>query len=295
MRTINKNFRRPPLILNTNNLSDVIDVTNANHKDQIRQTIYGDKSVVNKLLAIYHHKCAYCESYEPEPEVEHYRPKKRVTGEVHHGYYWLCYEWSNLLPACHDCNKQRSKGNHFPVEGSRMISPVFNGAVIDLAENLLTSRSLDTNEVPLLLNPEYPGFSPFFFFKINSNGEFEPLQGFGTLNYRKAETTIKTMRLNRDKLLLGVRKRAIRRFMMRLKIIVYKYLNSANTEADYEDEFLQLLKEINQNSNPNIHTNEYSFFWAYFLKNFKYFITCYFKGRVRIGLHNTYDLLVTRL
>jgi hypothetical protein len=105
MRAVVKNFNRPPAHLTTNNLAAVINLADPLHKDKIRQTLYGHSSVVSKLNNIYNHKCAYCEAYEPEPEVEHYRPKKGVTGEVHEGYYWLCYEWSNLMPACHDCNK----------------------------------------------------------------------------------------------------------------------------------------------------------------------------------------------
>ena len=33
---------------------------------------------------------------------------------VRPGYYWLAYEWSNLLFCCQLCN-QRFKGNHFPL------------------------------------------------------------------------------------------------------------------------------------------------------------------------------------
>ena len=294
MRAVAKNFNRPPTVLLTNNLTNVINTTNPNHKKLIRQYIYGETTVVKKLINLYNHKCAYCEAYEPEPEVEHYRPKKGVTDEVHEGYYWLCYEWSNLMPACHDCNKQRSKSNHFPIEGTRQNAPILNAGAIDLNENKLNSNALSVLEIPLLLNPEFPAFDPFLYFKIDSNGNFIPRPNHATLEYRKAKATIDKIRLNRDKLLLGIRKREIRYYMSRIKIILYKYLNADFSVLQYETAFLEILREINENCRITI-TSEYSFFWTYFLRNMKSFLTRYFKGRFRQGLYNTYDNLINQV
>ena len=59
------------------------------------------------LFELYRYKCAYCEGNfqhsEAALEIDHYRPKSKVTGTDHVGYYWLAYEWSNLLPACKTC------------------------------------------------------------------------------------------------------------------------------------------------------------------------------------------------
>jgi hypothetical protein len=51
--------------------------------------------------------------------VEHFRPKAGVYSEASGkvstpGYYWLAYEWTNLLFACEQCNR-RGKKNHFPL------------------------------------------------------------------------------------------------------------------------------------------------------------------------------------
>lgn len=294
MRAVTKNFNKAPAHLLTNNLTAVINLADPEHKDKIHQNIYGNATVVAKLNNIYKCKCAYCESYEPEPEVEHYRPKKGITGEVHEGYYWLCYEWSNLMPACHDCNKRRSKGNHFPVEGSRQNAPVLNAGVIDLNENRLNSNTLSILEIPLLLNPEFPGFDPFYFFKINANGMFKPRPNKTTLDYRKAATTIEKIRLNRDKLLLGVRKRKIRYYMNLIKIVLMKYLNGHFNQNQYETSFLEIIREIKENCTVT-KTSEYSFFWKYFLQNFKFFIRHYFEERFRQGLYNTYDNLISQV
>jgi uncharacterized protein (TIGR02646 family) len=56
-------------------------------------------------------KCAYCEAPAPAStswDVEHYRPKGRVSERADHpGYYWLAYEWENLLLSCELCNRRR--------------------------------------------------------------------------------------------------------------------------------------------------------------------------------------------
>lgn len=102
------------------------------------------------LIELFHEKCAYCEArftHVAWGDVEHYRPKKKVTDEKnvpiringdkpHPGYYWLAYDPSNLLPSCQRCNQARAKMNQFPVAGVRAWRP----------------EDLD-QEVPLLLNP----------------------------------------------------------------------------------------------------------------------------------------------
>ena len=89
-------------------------------------------------------KCAYCEQKtlsNQHGDIEHFRPKGMVTDEndakitrvkdgqieEHPGYFWLAYEWSNLLPSCELCNQPRTGGlgkrNRFPVDGEHCFSP----------------------------------------------------------------------------------------------------------------------------------------------------------------------------
>ena len=109
----------------------------------------------------FHGKCAYCEEVitsNQRGDIDHYRPKGGVTdaenrpvqviaNEQHHlhpGYYWLAYDWQNLLPACILCNqlswsvdnKRIGKGTHFPIEGDYVCNP-----------------GQEKYEQPLLLNP----------------------------------------------------------------------------------------------------------------------------------------------
>lgn len=108
---------------------------------------------------VFHGKCAYCEGkVTPQSygDAEHWRPKAGVTIKVdgravpvddgqdpHPGYWWLAYDWSNLLPACSYCNAGHGKQTQFPITGRRVFTPLDAADVNDL----------DIIEQPLLLHP----------------------------------------------------------------------------------------------------------------------------------------------
>ena len=92
----------------------------------VKESLY--KRMKDELFSLYHGKCAYCESplrLSSWDQLDHFRPKNRVldehsrvvcinrAGKPHGGYYWLAYEWTNLLPSCAVCNQR--KGAIFPV------------------------------------------------------------------------------------------------------------------------------------------------------------------------------------
>lgn len=112
---------------------------------------YKQPAVKLALAAIFKGKCAYCElecRAGADSEIEHYRPKAAVEGEVHTGYWWLAHTWLNMLYSCKACNQRRrvnvldesvtpeefdrllnssaasshGKGNYFPVAGVRALS-----------------------------------------------------------------------------------------------------------------------------------------------------------------------------
>jgi len=107
--------------------------------------IYGAKEVKRTLSSIQNGKCCFCESnfeHVGYGDVEHYRPKAGwVQGKEKlnkPGYYWLAYDWDNLLLSCQICN-QKYKKNYFP-----LVEP--------------QSRALDHtyelgNEAPLFIHP----------------------------------------------------------------------------------------------------------------------------------------------
>lgn len=73
---------------------------------------YKDDKVRHALEALFHGKCAYCETrYDitAPVDVEHFRPKGSVDGITHGGYWWLAAVWWNLYPSCIDCNRRREQ------------------------------------------------------------------------------------------------------------------------------------------------------------------------------------------
>lgn len=102
------------------------------------------KESARDVIALSHGKCAYCETPATETatiDIDSFRPKSdamNLDGTVSKDHYWwLIYDWANLVPACVNCN--RLKGRRFPIQGQR--APV--GATGDALRA----------ESPLLVNP----------------------------------------------------------------------------------------------------------------------------------------------
>ncbi len=99
------------------------DFDKGEKKFDFNSGIYGRSSVKEALIDAQYGKCAFCESkvtHVAPGDVEHFRPKKgyrQRKGDPlgRPGYYWLAYEWSNLLFACEICNR-RHKRNLFPLQ-----------------------------------------------------------------------------------------------------------------------------------------------------------------------------------
>lgn len=127
-------------------------------KLEFNSEIWGDLKAF-LLENVFYGKCAYCEAritHTSFGDAEHYRPKGRVTvrrngsdeivqsgSNPHPGYFWLAYDWENLLPACQRCNSAEGKMNQFPVARQHA----------DVTDPPLDSSSLDILESPLLLHP----------------------------------------------------------------------------------------------------------------------------------------------
>ena len=148
------------------------------------------------ILKLFHGKCAYCESLitadQRHGDVDHFRPKKRVTdqngtiveiqGNPHPGYFWLAYQWTNLLPACASCNRpgtdpDGSKGgkwDKFPVDGARAMK---------YCDPL-------TTEDPWLIDPYHDDPSEHL--------EFDPATGLLGGKTLKGQRTIEILKLNRE-------------------------------------------------------------------------------------------------
>ncbi|MDQ2731738.1 MAG: hypothetical protein M3Y56_08780 [Armatimonadota bacterium] len=82
--------------------------------------VYGHATVRQSLAEAQYNKCCFCEvKLRPGNDIEHFRPKGayRQGAKVplnKFGYYWLAYDWNNLLLACKTCNQQY-KRSFFPL------------------------------------------------------------------------------------------------------------------------------------------------------------------------------------
>lgn len=173
--------------------------------DDFKSSIWGQLKYW-LLDNVFHGKCAYCEIHiergRQSGDAEHYRPKgavnRRVEGrrglpkvrvkapdgtEIDHpGYFWLAYNWRNLLPSCRRCNAEEGKKNQFPVAEDRHIFMVAltdaEVAQIDptplscsTADGyyFLPPTELDRLEDPLLLHP-YWGEDPRHHLRFGTKG-----------------------------------------------------------------------------------------------------------------------------
>lgn len=176
-------------------------------------------------------RCAYCESYLNDfqhGDIEHFRPKKAVTDEddkavfgvdvdgnnrEHPGYYWLAYDWNNLLPSCVICNqpsvidgRKIGKHNRFPVEKDYAIAPA------EIA-----------NEKPLLINPtqEDPG----------KDLSVELATGLMKPNSRRGDMCIQIFGLNVRDQLVHERKKAMDEVKAKLDTIIHNPDEAAKQRA----------------------------------------------------------------
>jgi uncharacterized protein (TIGR02646 family) len=108
--------------------------------------IYGHETVKTALLTAQHKKCCYCERKLRASDygaVEHFRPKAgfrqdESSPEEKPGYYWLAYDWSNLLVSCSICNTSW-KQTFFPLR--------------DPARRARSHKASTAREQPLLIDP----------------------------------------------------------------------------------------------------------------------------------------------
>ena len=168
----------------------------ADKKLALNQKVWSDLKAW-LLLHVFDGKCSYCESRTVATsygDAEHYRPKSEVSvrgadgkvqivyvdGQKHPGYFWLAFDWENLIPSCQLCNSGEGKQTQFPIR---------NVHVHDVSK---TTAELDAEEEPLLLHP-YPRAGRE---DPRKSIAFEPLGGVAAQTER-GEETIKVCNLQR--------------------------------------------------------------------------------------------------
>lgn len=119
---------------------------NPNYKFLFNSDIYGHNDVKTALKKIQKDTCCFCESKITEVaygDIEHFRPKgafQIAKGDPlqRPGYFWLAYDWGNLLFACQICNSSYKK-NLFPL--------------VDETKRAHSHAFSINHEEPIIINP----------------------------------------------------------------------------------------------------------------------------------------------
>ncbi len=225
-----KSYFAPPSILVSKRCKLKIEKAIRERNSHNFSHYYSHKDVKEALEIIYNEKCGYCESktkHVSSLQVEHYRPKAKVEEDLtHNGYYWLGYEWSNLLLACPKCNEQGAKGNKFPISGVR---------VSVHSTKYLADKFPLINEEPLLLNPEIDNPREHFIFDA-----YGKIESYTT----KGIKTIEICKLDRDKLNIMRRAEIITDIIISIENLILAYETKTSMP---KETFLFILKNIFNN------------------------------------------------
>lgn len=135
----------------------------AGRKSKVKKDLYKAQSAVYlDPTGPFHGKCVYCEEdifRNQTGDIEHFRPIAKVEDETgrairirvrgrgrdHPGYYWLAYDWRNLLASCILCNRPSKKHSGGRLIGKRNLFPVRRFRATRAGE--------EVRENSLLINP----------------------------------------------------------------------------------------------------------------------------------------------
>lgn len=168
-------------------------------------SVYRDREVLTSLNLLFNNKCAYCEgayrSTSPT-DIEHFRPKGRVSDEAEHrGYWWLASTWSNLLASCILCNREQYNDLfHFAAAGWAP-APIKSGKVdhFPLAGPYRAFTETDdlAREDPLLIDPTQRDPAEYLIWKKMQGLQVIVPRRQEDATTRYAQTSIKIYGLNR--------------------------------------------------------------------------------------------------
>lgn len=193
----------------------------------------------NGLKSVYKNKCGYCETRIPEAgaimDIDHYRPKGELKDDGSHppGYYWLGYEWTNLIPVCQRCN--RHKHTHFPIRGIRVNEPPQANGQLDW-EACHVNSDIHRREEPLLLHPEADEPEKHLIFL--PDGQIKAKE-----KSSRGKTTIDICQLNR-KPLVTERHRMINKFYEGIFTSLHKFKENEIGEEQLWDKLDETFKKI---------------------------------------------------
>lgn len=201
----------------------------------VKESLY--KRMKDELFELYHGKCVYCEltlRVEGWDQLDHFRPKNEVLDEhkrpvcfgrtrtPHTGYYWLAYEWTNLVPACSYCNVR--KGALFP------ITP---------GSSYARRSGEEAGEKPIFIHPVTDNPADHF--------EYVPITGFLKSRTTRGKYCIDLLDLNREGL-VNERRAAYRACVELLSDVLDAVKKSADPPADELGRLQAVLQGVAQYS-----------------------------------------------
>ncbi|QDK80968.1 hypothetical protein EXU85_21050 [Spirosoma sp. KCTC 42546] len=236
---------------------------------------------IGTLRKIYKYKCGYCETHESAGaslRVDHYRPKGRVLDvPIHDGYYWLAYEWSNLVLSCEKCN--RRKWDHFPIqdEASRVSKPALGKNDLPTQECCRADREILRDERPLLLNPELDDPDKHLIFLPNGTVQAKTKNG---------AKSIELYFLERDELIKN-RKNMTDDILEKLKKHLLKYLKREIDEETYRYAMQDVYEEAAINRQAD---KAYSRVANALFDDFETFVAAQFPASQQVYIRQSFQL-----
>lgn len=298
MRRVNRGKINPPVELSSTSCSAHLALIIRAPDTKVRSDYYRGRrrlskgvykyTVVEALAKLYNYKCAYCERSAHSPIIDHHRPSGKVidADPGNQGYYWLAYEWTNLIPSCPDCNGTSRKGSKYPIKGKRNNAPPLTSGSSALQTAMLSyDCEYNRKEKPLLLHPEY--CYPRLHFSFDINGEI-------THNSERGRHTILTLDLgNKD--LNGWRRSIYQCHYNELSEKVDLYLTSNNpiTPIHFNEMINTWASKLMSNKkNPKL---EYTLFRENLLENYERFFVDPFPSSLRPTIKNIVQLALLSL
>jgi uncharacterized protein (TIGR02646 family) len=281
MISVKKNFDSPPAKLVASKRDESLkDAILKKNKHKFSASIYRGKTYED-LLILYNSKCAFCESDTTAGaplQVEHFRPKAKVTDDSgHDGYYWLAYEWSNLTLGCSACNN--AKRSHFPIKGTRVFAPQIETTGLPKDEFQKINCLELLSEKALFLNPEIDKVEDHFVF--NPKGEIVGLDERGI-------ETIKKLKLNRKRLIFW-RKKILDDLVSEIRDILEDVLANKCTAEECKYAIKRVFKKITLLQSP---TKPYSRFGHFVFKKFDLFIISQLEPKTAEAAKKLFEMFV---
>lgn len=237
--------------------TDIIQATLMGNAAPFQANRYGHNDVREALDLIYNNKCAYCEceiGAVSTPHIDHHRPINSYAEignpQHHNGYYWLGYEWSNLVLSCPSCNG--TKSSKFPLllpQAREITAPPLQAGRPDY-ELLNIFGGFFIGEEPLLINPEW--IDPDGHLTVNYFGMLEAID-----NSIYGKTTIDVCDLNRIPL-CEERQAILDKFIEKIDIEIFEHYRDDTLQtstAQYQHRLNMIFEEIISHQHEEVEYN----------------------------------------